>query len=166
MTALLHKIQQKNPEILQHVATTGPLCAVTAGKMKKVLSGALIFASITISALVLWTVAYNYRERLSDRQLIAIAAGREVERRVGSVNYASLEDLINRNPVCCIVLHSNHEWLRFPYQIFEEDDAVVLLNYIVNNDPKEKYFSAEVAISSKGDVLRSRGTTTDLQPLR
>lgn len=133
--------------------------------MKKLLSGVLIFASIIVAALVLWTVVYNFQERLSDRQLISIAAGREVERRIGSIKYASPEDLLSRNPTCCIVLHSNHEWLQFPYQILEAGHSVVVLKYLVSSDERDNYFIAEVAVSAAGDVLDSRGIKTAI-PLR
>jgi len=131
--------------------------------MRKILSLASAVVLLVLFALTVWTVNYNNRERLSNRQLISIAAGREVERRVGSVRYSSPDDLINRNPVCCVVLRANHEWLRFPYEVFENDEVVVILRYVVNSgQEEEKYYVAEVAVNSVGKVLRSRGITTNV----
>ena len=130
--------------------------------MKTIAATVLLLAALIVAGLVVWTVAYSHRQGLSDRELISIAAGKEARRRIGSVRYSSSEDLINRNPTCCVVLHSNHEWLQFPYQIFEQGDAVVVMNYVVSIDQGERYYSAETAISSTGDVLQSRGIATNM----
>ncbi|TRC95534.1 hypothetical protein FJV77_16390 [Mesorhizobium sp. WSM4306] len=65
-----------------------------------------MFASITIAALVLWTVVYNYRERLSDRQLIAIAVADAVKSAHGPIKHSFVDELMRLNPGCCIVRHS------------------------------------------------------------
>ena len=124
--------------------------------MKKVLSGALIFASITIAALILWTVLYNYRERLSDRQLISIAVADAVESTHGSIKYSSADELMRLNPGCCIVRHSGHEWLRFPARLYEDGLSVVQMSYLIGGI-SETYYLEEFAIDADGKILETRG---------
>ncbi len=125
--------------------------------MKKVLSGALIFASTIIAALVLWTVVYSYQERLSDRQLISIAVADAVKSTHGLIKYSSAEELIRLNPGCCIVRHSGHEWLRFPTRLYEDGLSVVQMSYRVGGI-SEPYYLKEFAIDADGKILDTRGT--------
>jgi hypothetical protein len=124
--------------------------------MKRVLSGALIFASITIAALVLWTVAYNYRERPSDRRLIAIAVADAVKSAHGPMKYSSADELMSLNPGCCIVRHSGHEWLRFPARLYEDGLSVVQMSYMIGG-MSQAYYLEEFAIDADGEILETRG---------
>ena len=156
MTAASTQNQQKNRGILQHLATTGPLRAVTAGKMKKFLSGAFILATITIAALVLWTVVYNHRERLSDRQLIARAVADAVKSPHGPIKYSSADELMRLNPGCCIVRHSGHEWLRFPARLYEDGLSVVQMSYMIGGI-SQAYYLEEFAIDADGKIPETTG---------
>ena len=126
------------------------------GGMKRFLSIVGAFFGLVLAALLCWTIAYNYQERLSDRQLVLIAATRAAKR---NDQYASGEDLIVRNPGCCIALHSNHEWLRFPSRLYEDGVSVVQMDYAIRENPKLLYFE-EFAIGSDGTILKTRGMET------
>ncbi len=124
--------------------------------MKKLLSGVLIFASIIVAALVVWTVVYNYRERLSDRQLIAIAVDDAIKSTHGSIKYSSADELMRLNPGCCIVRHSGHEWLSFPARLYEDGLSVVQMSYRIGGMSQAYYFK-EFAIDANGKILDTRG---------
>jgi hypothetical protein len=126
------------------------------GGMKRFLSIVGAFFGLVLVALASWTIAYNYQERLSDRQLILIAATRAAKKHS---QYASGEDLISSNPGCCIALHSNHEWLRFPSRLYEDGVSVVQMDYAIRENPKLLYFE-EFAIGSNGTILDTRGMET------
>lgn len=124
--------------------------------MKKILSIIAALFGFIFMALVCWTIAYNYQERLTDRELVLIAATAAAKRES---RYTSGEDLIVRNPGCCIALHSNHEWLRFPSRLYEDGVSVVQMDYIIRESPRLLYFK-EFAIDSDGTILDTRGTET------
>jgi hypothetical protein len=124
--------------------------------MKRFLSIVGALFGLVLAALASWTIAYNYQERLSDRQLILIAATRAATKHS---QYASGEDLISSNPGCCIALHSNHEWLRFPSRLYEDGVSVVQMDFAIRENPKLLYFE-EFAIGSNGTILDTRGMET------
>ncbi|TPN79538.1 hypothetical protein FJ987_05585 [Mesorhizobium sp. CU2] len=130
-------------------------------KMRKVLAILLVVASLVIAALVAWAVAYNYQKRLSDRQLISIAATDAAKWNHGSITYASAGELMAANPGCCIVRHSSHEWLRFPARLYEDGVSVVQMSYLIARAPKPKYHLREAAIGADGRILETRGIETN-----
>lgn len=126
------------------------------GEMKKILSIVAAFFGLIFVALICWTIAYNYQVRLSDRQLILIAATHAAKR---DSKYTSGEDLIIRNPGCCVAIHSNHDWLRFPSRLYEDGVSVVQMDYAIGENPNLLYFM-EMAIDANGTILDTRGMET------
>lgn len=123
--------------------------------------GRLLLAALVVGALILWTVVYNFQNRLSDRELISIAAANAVKLNLGTIVYASADELIGSNPGCCIVRHSGHEWLRFPVRLYEDGVSVVQISYLIEKAPKPKHYLREVAIDAGGRILATRGIETD-----
>jgi hypothetical protein len=124
--------------------------------MKRFLSILGVALGLVFAALIAWTVAYNYQKRLSDRELVLIAAADAARHHR---QYASADDLILRNPGCCIALHSNHDWLRFPNRLYEDGVSVVQMDYVIRENPK-LFFFEEFAIDSDGKILDTRGYET------
>ena len=129
--------------------------------MRKVLAITLIVASLVIAALVGWTAVYNFQQRLSDRQLISIAATDAAKWNHGPITYASAGELMAANPGCCIVRHSGHEWLRFPARLYEDGVSVVQMSYLIQRAPKPKYYFRETAVDADGQILDARGIEAD-----
>ncbi|WP_217576643.1 hypothetical protein [Mesorhizobium sp. GbtcB19] len=107
--------------------------------------------------LVAWTVAYNFQERISDRQLISIAATDAAKWNLGSITYTSAGELIASNPGCCVVRRSNHQWLEFPARLYEGGVSLVQMSYLIESPPKPRYYFREVAIDASGRILEARG---------
>ncbi|TPI41789.1 hypothetical protein FJW07_04560 [Mesorhizobium sp. B3-1-9] len=131
--------------------------------MKTVATTALALAALTVAGPVIWTVAYNHQQHLGDRELISIAAEDVVRVELGAIAYASAEELLSSNPGCCIVSHSNHEWLRFPARLYEDGVSIVQMSYLIERTPKPEYYFREVAIDADGRILETRGIETDMQ---
>jgi hypothetical protein len=118
-------------------------------------SSAMIF--LIVLGMATWSVQFNTRERLSDDQLITITADELVSRELGTIPYESGRDLISRNPGCCIVFRSNHEWLAG--RLFEKGESVVQIKYIISRSPVVLYYSGEFLVGATGKIVSSRGGT-------
>ena len=127
--------------------------------MKSLVPNALLFAALVLGALILWMVVYNFQDRLSDRELISIAAASAAKSNVGTIAFASAEEMLSSNPGCCIVRHSNHEWLRFPARLYEDGVSIVQMSYLIERTPKPKYYLRD----SDGRKLEARGIEQEMR---
>ncbi|MES0042237.1 hypothetical protein [Mesorhizobium sp. M0091] len=125
-------------------------------------SSALVF--LVMLGLVSWTVQFNMRERLSDDRLITIAADELASRGLGTIQYESGRDLVSRNPGCCLVFHSDHDWLTG--RLFEKGESVVQIKYAISRSPVVLNYFGEFLIDITGNIVSSRGgaETANISP--
>jgi len=139
----------ENPGILPDLdfmgTWTSSLLRATSSEapVKSLATTVLLLAALVLGALILWTIVYNFQDRLSDRELISIAAAGAARSNIGTIAYASADALQANNPGCCIVRHSNHEWLQFPARLYEDGVSVVQMSYLSKERRSRNTISAK-----------------------
>ena len=102
---------------------------------------------------------FSYRQSgwLKDEDFLQIAADYATQIHRGDISYNSGSDLRARNPQCCRVLRSGHEWTSGFSRVVGWYIIVVTVTYLYKEQGKYRYYQEEIAIDQDGLVRDSRG---------